>query len=267
MCEHIQRRAEAAGDRNVLLDWSTKSVSHGYWVVTAQQLAEIARGREHVLKATIRDQESLAAALLAVDNARQIDARLADEPAAKLDRKLRLRKCLRPFCQSPGERCSDGFDVQRPVAGEIRDAKASAEVHLGRVCTGLRRDFGCKPDRSGLGFDQGICVERLTTSEDVKSAPVSPGGNQALDERRRTVVVYAELAGQSAHLHSRRDGQRPLSLAVALEIDGDPGAHRGIELLIALAGPGEAYGQAEVGHPTKLPGRGHVEAVDLVGNP
>ena len=50
---------------------------------------------EHLLKVLIDDEEGLALALLAIDDAGLIDPRLADQPAAQLDREA-----------TPGERCA-----------------------------------------------------------------------------------------------------------------------------------------------------------------
>ena len=66
-------------------------------------LAEVAGRREVMVQAAVGDQEHLAARDLAVDDAADVDAGLADQIAAELDHELRLRQLrmrARPACRA-----------------------------------------------------------------------------------------------------------------------------------------------------------------------
>ena len=78
-------------------------------------------------------------------------------------------------------------------------------------------------------------------------------------ERERRINPHREPGGQS---FGAADRQRTRRLALAFEVDRDPGADRRFQLLVALSGAGEADGQAQVRDSAKFTGRGDVEAVD-----
>jgi hypothetical protein len=73
-------------------------------------------------------QESVAAAFGTVDDAGQVDAALADQPAAKLDRETGRGEQRRRIAQGMIERGGDAVDVQRLVARAAGDVETAAEV-------------------------------------------------------------------------------------------------------------------------------------------
>src|SRR3546814_17240286 len=97
-------------------------------VVAADDLTEIAAGGKLVVHAAIANDKSLAAALLPIDNAGEIDSRLAHQPATELKRKSGPAQRYWPGSQSLAERRTDPLDIKRLVSGEIRDANAAAKI-------------------------------------------------------------------------------------------------------------------------------------------
>src|SRR3546814_2202521 len=61
-------------------------------IVAADDGAEISRGGELMVQPAIDDEEGLAVADLAIDDARQIHARLGHQPPTQLDREPALRR-------------------------------------------------------------------------------------------------------------------------------------------------------------------------------
>ena len=79
-----------------------------------------------MMQAAIGDQEDLAARFLAVDHATDIDAGLADDVAAELDRDLGLRKQPGEFGREPGQIGTDDSEVEpraRPGNRECRSRR------------------------------------------------------------------------------------------------------------------------------------------------
>ena len=90
------------------------------------------------MEAAVGDQEGLAAAFLAVDDPGQIDPRLADQPAAELDRESGIgERILGRSARVFASAAPTAIDVERLLAGEIGDAEAAAEIDLGRLGPGV----------------------------------------------------------------------------------------------------------------------------------
>jgi hypothetical protein len=159
--EPVERRAEAASDRDLLLGRRAEPAGDRHRIVAAYHLAEIARGGELMVHAAVGDQEGLAVAELAVDDPGQIDARLADQPAAELDREGGVGQDRRPRRQPLGERLAHGLDVERRLAVEIGKAEAAAEIDQRRRRVGLPGELRRQLQRRPLRLDQRAGVERL----------------------------------------------------------------------------------------------------------
>src|SRR3546814_20067469 len=101
VAEAVERRAQAADDRHRLDRLRAKAIRQRDRIVAADDGAEIAARGELVVKAAVGDQESLAMAGLAVDDAGQIDPRLGDEPAAESHRAPRVRHHAAPGVERP----------------------------------------------------------------------------------------------------------------------------------------------------------------------
>ena len=82
-----------------------------------------------VVQAAVGDQEHLAPRHLAVDDARHVDAGLADQVAAQFDDQLRLA-AVRCFAASTTLRevGGDRGEIERLLAGEVGNAEAAAQV-------------------------------------------------------------------------------------------------------------------------------------------
>lgn len=84
----VERGAQAADNRH---GFQARAVPAcvGDRIVAPDDGAEIARGRQLVVKAAVGDEEGLAAGLLAIDDAAQVDAAVGDQPAPELEREAR----------------------------------------------------------------------------------------------------------------------------------------------------------------------------------
>ena len=166
-------------------------------VVALDDLAEVARRGELVVHPAVDDEERGAARLLAVDDAGDVDAGLADEVAPELDDDARLRQ-QRPHRAGHEvlEVRADRGEVQRRVALVVRDAEAAADVE---VAHGPRRVVG-EPQREldgpALRLAEDLGVEVLRAGEDVEAEPVDVGRARArraararARRRRRTAAA------------------------------------------------------------------------------
>src|SRR3546814_6627098 len=87
-CQTVNGSTKAANDGNRLFsERGTEFVRNGYRIVPPDHGAEIAAGCKLVVKPAIDDHECFALADFPVHNAGQVNACLAHEPAAELDRK------------------------------------------------------------------------------------------------------------------------------------------------------------------------------------
>src|SRR5438046_4412472 len=99
-----------------------------------------------MMTTAIRRQEGVAAALRAVEHPRQIDPRLADQPAPKLDRKAGRRQQRGRVAERIVERHSDMVDVERAFAWAAGDVEAAAKVELGNGDADRLGDFSSVGD-------------------------------------------------------------------------------------------------------------------------
>src|SRR5262249_33450540 len=208
----------------------------------------------------------------------------ADDVAAELDYDPRLRqRALCPFHYFP-HAVADGGDIERLLAGKVRDAESAAYVEQahGRGCVGgePRRQL----DGLLLGLADRLGPQVLRSAEDVEALEVEAELPDPAQHLRNALRVDAELLGSASHLHSGafqleigvdpyRDERTPpaaygrdaLHLALGLEVAADARRHRLGEVGVGLAGPGEADRRRfrpGSERDAQLAGRRYVQAVD-----
>ena len=93
-------------------------------IVLADHLAEVAGRREMMMQAAVGDEEHLAARNLAVDDAADVDAGLADQVAAELDDELRLRQRAACRVRPALAGCRRSGQVERLLAREVRECRS-----------------------------------------------------------------------------------------------------------------------------------------------
>ena len=252
-------------------------------IIAPDDGAEIAAGRQLVMQPAVEDQEGLAAAVLAIDDARQIDPGLRDQPAAKLDGEAAVGQDRRARSERLFQRLPDRFDRQRLVPGEIGYAESATQIDQRRRVPRLVRQPGGQRDGGGLRIDDRLRIERLAARIDVKAAPVGTRRDQLAHQCGHPLGIDAEGRWPPAHLHARaaqldigvhpnrqarahaqpiRDCQRAMGLALGLQVEGHACADRSRQLGIALAGPCEADRLAQRRNLGEFARRSDVEPVD-----
>ena len=165
----------------------------------------------------VDDEEGLAVAFLAVDDPGQIDARFADDPAAKLDRELRLGKDFRAIGERLGKGRAHRLDVERLLAMEIGDPETAAEIDQGRSGLGLLSQGLGELQAGLLGLDLGGCLERLRTGEDVEAPPFAAAIDDPPHCPRHSRRIDAEGFGAAAHAHPGA-----FDLEIGIDPDSEP---------------------------------------------
>ena len=111
---------------------------------------------------------------------------------------------------------ADRGDVERLLAGKVRDAEAAADVEQahrrGRVLGEPERQL----DRLLLRFLDRVGAQVLGAAEDVKALEVEAELPDPREHRGHALGIDAELLGTAAHLHAR---------ALQLEVGVDPHRH------------------------------------------
>ena len=102
-------------------------------IILSKHLAEIAGRREVMVQAAIRHEEHLTARNFPIDNAADIQARLAHEVAAEFDDQLDAWKLALRAIDELASGGADRREVERLLAREIRDAEAAADVDDSRL--------------------------------------------------------------------------------------------------------------------------------------
>ena len=122
-----------------------------------------------------------------------------------------------------GEIRADRCEVERFLAGKVRNAEAAADVqHLHR-----RRRRRGEPDRELYGFSlrfaDRLRLQVLRSAVDVKALEGEAAAADLLEQRGHDFRVHAELLGAAAHLHARR-----LQLEVWIDADRDARAEAAV---------------------------------------
>jgi hypothetical protein len=115
------RRAQAAddiGDFGLLLGEARGDRDR---VIAPHDRAEIARGGELVMKASVGHQIGLPMARLAIDDPGQIDPGLSDQIATEFDEEVRISHRIGQSCKALLQRGADTGRIDRRIAGEIGD--------------------------------------------------------------------------------------------------------------------------------------------------
>jgi len=157
-----------------------------------------------MIQPAIDDEEYLSARDLAIEDARHVNAGLADQIAAQLDHQLGFRQFgLRPLDQRRKIR-TDRREVEPLLAGEIGNAEATSEVEK----THRRRCVLRQSQREfvglALGLDDCLGLEVLRTGEQMKTLEGQPGPTDLCQRLRHLLGIDPELLRAAAHLHARR---------------------------------------------------------------
>ena len=240
------------------------------------------------MQPAVDDQERLPARLLAVDDAGDVDAALADDVAAELDDDARVGQARGGSAPSSsvGEVLADRGEVERLVLVEVRDAEAAAEVEVAD-----RRRRAPRRARSASSTVLRCASQRISALRFCEPAKTwkprkSTSARAELGEQRRHLLgVDAELLRAAAHPHPRaldlevrvdphgdarphaRGARRPRRRARASVADSSsivtPAATAWLSSARVLPGPGEADAvgrHRRVERDAHLAGRGDVEA-------
>src|SRR5690242_1122534 len=160
--QEIERRAETADDARRLAGTLAHAIADGHGIVAPDHLAEIAGRGEVMVETAIRHQKDLAAREFAIEDARDIDAGLADDVAPELDDDLRLRQRLFDAARDETrEVLADGIEVERRILREIRDAEAAADIEMAKRHGRIGRERDGELDDALLHLDQHIGAEVL----------------------------------------------------------------------------------------------------------
>lgn len=81
----VKRRTQATDDTGLLDGCGIKAIGDGNRIVPPDDRAKVTRRRQLMVQAAIDDQEYLAVAYFPVDDAGEIDPRLSNQIAPKLD--------------------------------------------------------------------------------------------------------------------------------------------------------------------------------------
>ncbi|MNQ58870.1 hypothetical protein D3C85_730890 [compost metagenome] len=266
-------------------------VADGDRIILADQLAEIARGRQVVVQAAIRDEKHLSMRYLAFDHFAYINTRLGHQITAQFQVQAHARRRLAQQIELPLQAVRNGRQVQRLVAGKIRHAEAAADI---QGAQGRRRAVGQLQGQlhaQGLRFSQGSRRQALRARIQVKTVKIQPQLANAAQQRRHEGRIDAKRLRAAAHAHARaaqgeirihayghpgRHAQpfagqcHPLQLGARLHVDQYASGHGPRQFPIALARPRKTdafrrHGRIE--RRGQFAARGHVDAVDQARQP
>jgi hypothetical protein len=191
-------------------------VADGDRVVLAHHLAEIARRRQVVVQPAVGHQEHLAARDLAVDDAGDIHARLADQVAAQFDHDAGLRQVVRRTGAQRARLAPMGARSSRCSPGKYGMPKPPPR---------LRKRTGAAPSPPAAAPARSSCSAPRRWPRRAGSASRQTGGSprtaalgrDAAKHLGHLLDVDAELLGPAAHLHARA-----LELEVGVDAHGHP---------------------------------------------
>src|SRR5207302_6745910 len=126
--KQIERCAERADDGNDFPLKATHAVADHDRIVLADDLSKIARGRQMVMQAAIGHEKNMPPRQLSVDDARHVDARLADEESSQFDHDFCLSQAGIQAIQDAREVGADCCEIELLVAREVGNAEAAADV-------------------------------------------------------------------------------------------------------------------------------------------
>src|SRR4030095_9654934 len=124
----IERRTQRPDHGRHFAPRASHLVADRDGIVLADDLPEVAGGSKVVVQSAVSDKENVPSRDLAVDDATDIDAGLADEVAAELDDKTGLRKRCPRAARHVAQVVADGSELERFLAREIGNAEAAADI-------------------------------------------------------------------------------------------------------------------------------------------
>src|SRR5262245_2977265 len=242
-----------------------------------------------MMQATVGHQKDVATRDLAVDDAADIDAGFADEVTPQLEHDLRLWQAVGNARKPARQAGSDRGDVERLLAGEVRNAKPSADIEQAHGRGSIDAESYRQLERLFLRFLDRAGAQVLRAAEDVKTLKVELQLSDPREHFGHALGVHPELLGTAAHLHARAfeleirvdpyrnaralaggfgEPGEAFHFAFRFEINHDAGGYRLRKLCIGLAGTcktdfGRAHARGE--RDVELAAGGDIEPVDEAG--
>ncbi len=239
-----------------------------------------------MVESAVRHEEDLAARHLAVQDARDVDARLADQVAPEFEHDRRSGQVARRALAQPLQVVGDRRQVEPLLARKVRDAEAAAQVERSHGF-GLARG---QAQREFVGLELRLAdrlgAQVLRAREKMEALELEAGRGDGVQHGGHELDVDAELLGAAAHLHAgplqlevrvhahgharddaqlRADVLQQVDLAHGLEIEQHPRRDGLAQFRFALAGAREAD-LARIGpgvqRHLQLTSGGDVDAVD-----
>src|SRR5690606_10286894 len=110
----------------------------------------------------------------AIAHAADIDTRFADQIAAEFDDQRRFRQFARSARRECREILTDGFEIEPPLAGEIGNAEAAADVEYAHRRRGILRQTQRKFVGVALRVADRFGLEALRSPEKMKAFEGEP---------------------------------------------------------------------------------------------
>src|SRR6476646_6176192 len=154
-----------------------------------------------MVQAAVGHEKAVAPGDLSVDDATDVDARLADNEPAELEDDLRPGQARVEAVQDGREVACDERDVEALVAGKIRNAQAAADVEDPYRARRVLREPQRELDALFLRLGNRVGAKVLRAAEDVEALEVERKLADSVQHGRDALGVDAERLGPAAHLH------------------------------------------------------------------
>src|SRR5258708_28857259 len=185
-----------------------------------------------------------------------MDAGFPAQDAARSDQPPGLWRGFRHPAQQPGEVPADRRDVERTLAGKVRDAKTAADIEEAHRRGGVPGEPDRELDRLLLRLLDCVGAQVLGAAEYMKALKIESELPDPREHCWHALGIHAELLRTSAHFHPRAfqlevgvDAHRhtwtriavsaqhrdALHLAFRLEIDDNAGGRCLREFRVGLA--------------------------------
>jgi hypothetical protein len=189
-----------------------------------------------VVQSTVHDEEVPAARPLASQHRADEHPGLADQEAAEFQHDLRTRVSPPPSGRLRSEMPAVRIEVDRGVAGEVRDAQPAADVEVLQVEIEFVDEAVGEAERLCDGLPQAVRAQALRAREEMQVHEPLP---LAVQDVWHLLHVDAELGGAAAHRHPR-----PAELEIGIDPRGEAG--RLARGLLDLAEPPQLVGGLDV---------------------
>ncbi len=154
-----------------------------------------------VMQSAIGHQKHTAPRYLAVDDSADIQARLPDEVSAQLHDDLGLRQARLDAWHQGGEVSGDRSQIDRPLAREVGNAQAAADVQQSHGGRRIRGETDREFDAFLLCFDDRFGAKILGAAEYVETVKHQRQRGERAQQFGHPLSVDAELLRSAAHLH------------------------------------------------------------------